>query len=79
MFGEEGKKRSSLIESAIKTAVIIGGVSWLAASWISAAAERQTLARGAWQASHGEDPATTGSIGLRAATGRIDPCAAPQR
>lgn len=76
MFGEEGKKRSSLIESAIKTAVIIGGVSWLAANWISAAAERQTLAR---LVGHGEEPATTGSIGAKAASGRIDPCTVPQR
>lgn len=77
--GEEGEKRSSLIGTTIKSVVVIGGLSWFAANWMSTATDRQGLALLAGRVSRGEEPTTTGSLGSRAAASRIDPCVAPRR
>lgn len=81
MFGspdEDGK--TSLIASTVKTVVIVGALSYLAAGWLSSASDNQTLARLAQNVSRGlGDPLTTGSIADQAKMTRIDPCVAPRR
>lgn len=83
MFGssEGGDGRPSLLAGTIKTVVVVGALSYLAAGWLSSASQdHQTLTRLAASASQGvPDPLTTGSIAGRANATRIDPCALPQR
>ena len=81
MFGfnqEEG--RPSILASTIKSAAIVGALSFMAAGWLSSATDNQTLARLASAASRGtEDPLTTGTISSRANAVKIDPCATAKR
>ncbi|WP_375458219.1 hypothetical protein [uncultured Enterovirga sp.] len=72
--------RPSIIASTIKSVVIVGTLSVLAAGWLSSATDNQTLSRLAANASRGvEDPLTTGSISSRANAVKIDPCGPPRR
>lgn len=76
-FKDDG--RPSLLGGTVKTAVIVGVLSYLAAGWLSSAADNETLARLAQNVSRGfADPLTTGSITEQATTSRLDPCAAPR-
>lgn len=79
MFEREGEKRASLVMTTAKAGIVIVGLSWLAANWISASADRQGLGRLAALLAPGEEPHTTGSIGPRAAATKFDPCTVPKR
>jgi hypothetical protein len=77
---EDGKApRPSLLGATVKTVVIVGGMSWFAASWMSSATDKQAMAQLASRVSRGEEPLTTGSIGSRAAATKLDPCSLPKR
>lgn len=65
--------------TTVKAAAVIVGLCWFATNWISAATDRQALARLAASISRGDEPTTTGSIGSKAAATKIDPCVAPKR
>jgi hypothetical protein len=79
MFGGDGEKKFSLIGATIKTVIVVAGMSWFAANWMSTATDRQGLAHLAGRISRGEDPTTTGSIAARANQTKIDPCTVPRR
>lgn len=76
----EDEKRS-LLGWTLKSVAIIAGLSWLASGWLaSATRDQDTLARLAQNISRGvTDPLTTGSLAGKAASSRLDPCAAPKR
>lgn len=82
MFGvsREGG-RGSLLMGTIKSVVAVGLLSWLAGVWLSATSrDHETLSRLATNVSQGvDDPLTTGSIGGRARSTRLDPCSVPKR
>lgn len=80
MFGFNEEGRPSIIASTVKTVAIVGVLSFMAAGWLSSASDRHTLSRLAANVGQGvDDPLTTGSIGSRANSTRIDPCAVPPR
>lgn len=73
----EKKRGPSLIGLTIKGTLVVVGLSWFAASWLSQS-DKQGLASLIARATD-DGPATTASIGARAAKTRIDPCVAPPR
>ena len=79
MFGGNGEDgRPSIIGSTLKSVVVIGALSYLAAGWLSAVThDNQTLSRLAQNVSKGlNDPLTTGSIDKKSNAVRLDPCIA---
>ena len=69
--------RTSLIATTAKSVLLVGGISFAAAGWLATVAtkDRDTLSRLAANVSTGlQDPLTTGSIGRRAESARLDPC-----
>ena len=75
-----GKDVPSLLVGTIKTALVVGALSYMAAGWLSASTDSQTLSRLAANASQGlADPLTTGSISGGANSTRLDPCQAAKR
>lgn len=81
MFGwSENGGRSAILVSTVKSVVIVGALSYLAAGWLSASTDKTTLSRLSLNASQGAiDPLTTGAIGTRVNATRLDPCTAPRR
>lgn len=76
----DGLEQGSLVRTTIKAVLGIAVVSWLAAIWISSS-DGEKVARLAGLVGKGavEEPLTTGSIGGRAGSTRLDPCALPGR
>lgn len=77
-FSREGG-RGPLILATLKSVVLIAGISYAAAHWLSSSKlDRGGLGQLAFDAGR-LDPTTTGSLGGRAAGTRLDPCALPPR
>lgn len=73
---DESPRRPSISIATLKIVAIVGLLSWLATAWLSdATRDYATLGRLAANVSRGsDDPLTTGSIGKRMETTRLDPC-----
>lgn len=77
-FSREGAK-ASLLMTTLKSVLAIGGISLVAANWVSTRVDQPGLAKVAQDVSRGLDPITTGSIGAKANATRLDPCTGKSR
>ena len=77
--GESG--RPSIVIATVKSVVVVGVMSWLAAGWLSTSVkDNETLTRLAGNISRGvDDPLTTGSIAGRGDSTKLDPCSTRPR
>lgn len=71
--------RPSLLATTVKSALVVAGLSYVAANWLSSTSlDQQGLGRLAFDSTRKDDPLTTGSIGARANSTRLDPCLLPR-
>lgn len=79
MSGSPDDGRPSVLATTMKSAIVVAGLSYVAASWLSSQAlDRNGIGRLAFDVSGQRDPLTTGSLGAKINETKVDPCLVPR-